>query len=327
MGVIGTNKMQKGDVLMNFELQDDDLEEIAKIRKLGNVTADKLTFTLLLGGALVDAFIAGYLPQYFYYWHTLKYLVLMPIRWFHYKQKRHHYFLLDFCYYTNTLLLIYFWSPWQPNWLFPTVFVFSHGPLLFATVIWRNSIVPHSLDRMTSVFIHLSPALTTWGTRWYSSVKQEFSLCAQPTEPGPNGCNHIGLRELVTGPLVFYLVWMLLYILVVQVWRKERVRKRSYATSVTWMTESTKKGFLYHLFSICGKRYLKIFYFAWLTVYTWVGLLSAFLSYHWMEFGTIIMAFIVLIVCYNGASFYLKVKQHSDYKGKLSNDNNIKEKG
>lgn len=49
----------------------------------------------------------------------------------------------------------------------------------------------------------------------YSSVEQKFSLCAQPSEPGPNGCNHIGLRELVTGPLVFYLVWMLLYILVV----------------------------------------------------------------------------------------------------------------
>ena len=95
----------------------------------------------------------------------------MPMRWLYYKQKRHHYFLLDFCYYTNTLLLIYFWSPWQPNWLFPTVFVFSHGPLLFAAVIWRNSIVPHSLDRMTSVFIHISPALTTWGTRWYA----EFS--------------------------------------------------------------------------------------------------------------------------------------------------------
>ena len=58
---------------MNFELQDqeDDLEDIAKIRKHSNVTADKLTFTFLLGGALVDAFFAGYLPQYFYYWHTL----------------------------------------------------------------------------------------------------------------------------------------------------------------------------------------------------------------------------------------------------------------
>lgn len=58
---------------MNFELQEDDdlVEDITKIRKPSNVTADKLTFTFLLGGALVDAFFAGYLPQYFYYWHTL----------------------------------------------------------------------------------------------------------------------------------------------------------------------------------------------------------------------------------------------------------------
>lgn len=43
----------------------------------------------------------------------------------------------------------------------------------------------------------------------------------------------------------------------------------------------------------------------------------------------IIMAFMVLIICYNGASFYLKVLEHSDYnhEGKLSNNRNIKKKG
>ena len=97
-------------------------------------------------------------------------MALILIRWFIYKSKRWHYFLFDFCYFVNFLILVYFWSPWKPSWFFPSIFVLSHGPLLFAIALWRNSIVPHSLDKMTSLFIHISPPLTTWGVRWYVFV-------------------------------------------------------------------------------------------------------------------------------------------------------------
>jgi hypothetical protein len=46
------------------------------------------------------------------------------------------------------------------------VFVFANGPLLVAIVAWRNSMVFHSLDKTTSLFIHVFPALLTYCTRW-----------------------------------------------------------------------------------------------------------------------------------------------------------------
>ena len=77
---------------------------------------------------------------------------------------------MDFCYFTNFLILLYLWLPSYFNtlrgMLFPTVFGFTNGPLLAAIVLWRNSVVPHSVDKMTSMFIHTSPAIALWGIRW-----------------------------------------------------------------------------------------------------------------------------------------------------------------
>ena len=104
--------------------------------------------------------------------HTLfsqKALTLIPYRWYLYKKTRWHYSLLDFCYFTNFLTLLYFWLPMPDiirGGLFITVFAFANGPLLLAVLLWRNSFVPHSTDKMTSLFIHISPAIALWGVRW-----------------------------------------------------------------------------------------------------------------------------------------------------------------
>jgi len=80
--------------------------------------------------------------------------------------------LFDFCYFTNMLVLVYIWTPswavggyWRGG-LFVGVFSFSLGPLLSAIILWKNSMVPHSNDKMTSIFIHVSPAMAVWCIRW-----------------------------------------------------------------------------------------------------------------------------------------------------------------
>ena len=40
---------------------------------------------------------------------------------------------------------------------FKSNFVMSHGPIAIAILAWQNSIVFHSLDKMTSYFIHIMP--------------------------------------------------------------------------------------------------------------------------------------------------------------------------
>ena len=99
-----------------------------------------------------------------------KAIILLSYRWYAYKKLRWHYFLFDFCYFTNFFILVYLWLPLGDSirgLLFPIVFGFSNGPVLSAIVLWTNSVVPHSLDKMTSLFIHLSPSLALWGIRWW----------------------------------------------------------------------------------------------------------------------------------------------------------------
>ena len=105
--------------------------------------------------------------------HVQKAIILLSYRWYAYKKTKFHYFLFDFCYFTNILTLVYIWIPSfiiddsYRGELFTTCFSFAMGPLVSAIVLWRNSLVPHSIDKMTSLFIHISPSLTLWGIRWF----------------------------------------------------------------------------------------------------------------------------------------------------------------
>ena len=103
----------------------------------------------------------------FVYFFFQKFIFLVSLRWYSYKRIREHYFLCDFCYFTHTLVLIYVWSPWKLGWLFPMIYAFSMGPIIFAQIVYRNSLVHHSMDKMTSVFIHSSPINIVWGFKWY----------------------------------------------------------------------------------------------------------------------------------------------------------------
>jgi hypothetical protein len=156
--------------LDTVQLLDGDFQLISRIRKLSDTTKDKLVFTIFSIDTMMTAFLAGYIPQDFYIFYSFKALLLLSYRWYSYKKLKYHYFLFDFCYFTTLLIFLYLWLPWghlYKGYLFPSIFGFSNGPLLAAVVLWKNSIVPHSVDKMTSVFIHVSPSITLWGIRRY----------------------------------------------------------------------------------------------------------------------------------------------------------------
>ena len=91
--------------------------------------------------------------------------------------------MLDFCYFVNvspwfqhpdTLFTLFYLqisvllqsltctmdsdSGFCATW-FKSNFVMSHGPIAIAILAWQNSIVFHSLDKMTSYFIHIMPVI------------------------------------------------------------------------------------------------------------------------------------------------------------------------
>ncbi len=110
---------------------------------------EKLSF---IAGVL-NIFISGYLigahPELFYYWFTVQLCYFMPIRFYTYHKRGYHYFLADLCYFVNALLLLSVWVAPHSKRLFISTYCLAYGNNAVAIAMWRNSMVFHSLDKMT----------------------------------------------------------------------------------------------------------------------------------------------------------------------------------
>lgn len=110
---------------------------------------EKLAFI----GGVSNIFISGYLigawPQYFHIWYTGQLLYFMPVRYYSYHKRGYHYFLADLCYFVNFLLLLSLWVFPQSKRLFISTFCLAMGNNAVAIAMWRNSLVFHSLDKVT----------------------------------------------------------------------------------------------------------------------------------------------------------------------------------
>ena len=102
---------------------------------------------------VLNIFISGYLigahPDLFYYWFTLQLCYFMPIRYYTYHKRGYHYFLADLCYFVNLLLFLSVWVAPRSKRLFISTYCLAYGNNAVAIAMWRNSMVFHSLDKVT----------------------------------------------------------------------------------------------------------------------------------------------------------------------------------
>ena len=127
------------------------------VDRLGARWSDTKAVTLrekvaFIAGVL-NIFISGYLigahPELFYYWFTIQLAYFMPIRYYTYQKRGYHYFLADLCYFVNALLLLSIWVFPQSKRLFISTYCLAYGNNAVAIAMWRNSMVFHSLDKVT----------------------------------------------------------------------------------------------------------------------------------------------------------------------------------
>lgn len=81
--------------------------------------------------------------------YTAEGILLLVLRWTHYRWTRQHYYLLDWCYVANALLVLNVWHLPTNVLLFKINFAHAMGPLLWSILAFRNSIVFHSTDKMS----------------------------------------------------------------------------------------------------------------------------------------------------------------------------------
>ncbi|KAG1718931.1 hypothetical protein EDB19DRAFT_1976919 [Suillus lakei] len=138
-------------------------------------TRDKVSFFFSVMSLLVSALLFGLAPQWIHIAYTVQGLYLLPLRAYHYKKRSWHYFLFDLCYYVTILNFIYMWFFPSNTALFMACYSLSHGSLASAVITWRNSLVFHDTDKVTSLFVHIyAPFTFTVIRHFYPNAEDRF---------------------------------------------------------------------------------------------------------------------------------------------------------
>ncbi|KYQ93629.1 hypothetical protein DLAC_05011 [Tieghemostelium lacteum] len=263
-------------------------------------TKDKFAFVLGVLNLCIISFLAGKFPLMISYLYTTEFAILFLIRVILYKKKNYHYFLFDFCYYANILLLFYLYVYKSPS-LFILTYCISNGPLIVAVIPYRNSMVFHSLDKATSVFIHILPSVVTYSLRWNSP---EILATVDKQDIG------IGWRQFFFYPILFYVLWQCVYLVYVYQMRKDVVREKGYITSLELLSripKNKKPSFITKLLNSAGQQNAKILLIFFQFLYTCLTLIPCRLLYNRQILHSVYIVLILLVSIWNGANFYVTV--------------------
>ncbi|XP_073007670.1 glycerophosphocholine acyltransferase 1 [Typha latifolia] len=273
----------------------------------------KVTHLLGVLGFGAFCFILGARPQDVPYVYCLFYVTFVPLRWIYYRYKKWHYYLLDFCYYANTFFLVMLLFFPKNEKLFMVCFSFAEGPLAWALIVWRCSLVFSSLDKLVSVLIHLLPGIVFFTIRWWNpetfAAMHPEGTAARVSWPYVEDKSYLWMW-LFFVPLFAYTLWQLLYFLIVNVLRRQRLlRDPEVMTSYRELSKKAQKAnnVWWRLSGLLGDQNRPMMYIlfqALFTVATMALTFPIFLSY---KMHVVFQILKVSATIWNGGSFLLDV--------------------
>ncbi|XP_039121359.1 glycerophosphocholine acyltransferase 1-like isoform X2 [Dioscorea cayenensis subsp. rotundata] len=240
----------------------------------------KVTHLLGVLGFGAFCFILGARPQDVPYVYCVFYVTFVPLRWIYYRCKKWHYYLL--------------------------------GPLAWALIVWRCSLVFSSADKIVSVLIHLLPGIVFFTIRWWNPgtlAAMHPVGKAKSSWPYVEGKSYLSTWLFVV-PLVAYTLWQLLYFLVVNVLRRQRLlRDPEVMTSYRELSKKAQKAnnVWWRLSGLLGEQNRQMMYIllqAVFTVATMALTVPIFLCY---EMHVIFQILKVSAAIWNGGNFLLEV--------------------
>ncbi|CAZ85113.1 unnamed protein product [Tuber melanosporum] len=267
-------------------------------------TREKISFVVGVCNIFITGFLIGGYPEWVHVWYSVQLLYFMPIRYFTYHKRGYQYFLADLCYFVNLLLLLNIWVFPNSRRLMISTYCLAYGNNAWAIAMWRNSLVFHSLDKVTSLFIHIMPPVVLHCL--VHLLDQDLVDSRFPSISRVKGVEKYGLIEMVIWATVPYGVWQLSYHLFITVRRREKIAAGR-PTSFTWLRKTYSKTWIGKLVlrlpeTMQEPAFMLIQYsYAVLTM-----LPCPFWFYH-SSFSALFLTAVGLWSIYNGATFYIDV--------------------
>ncbi|KAK7471052.1 hypothetical protein VKT23_002467 [Stygiomarasmius scandens] len=263
-------------------------------------TREKVSFFLGVMSLLFSCLLFGLAPQYVHIAYTVLASYLLPLRTYIYKKRAWHYFLFDLCYYVTILNFIYLWVfPASPA-LFVACYCLSHGSLASAVITWRNSLVFHDLDKVTSLFIHVYPPFVFTVIRhFYPNAEARFPALKEL--PHINPLNAL----LISGGI--YFSWQLMYWKFVLVDRRAKIESGQRTTSFSFLLNN-QRGLIGRVLAKIPPNSRIAAFMGGQLVYTLVTELPAvYLLYDSPTWSGIFLIAIFGVSVWNGGGFYIEV--------------------
>ncbi|KAG8218337.1 hypothetical protein J3R82DRAFT_3952 [Butyriboletus roseoflavus] len=263
-------------------------------------TREKVSFFFGVMSLLVSALLFGLAPQWVHVAYTAQGLYLLPLRAYTYKKRSWHYFLFDLCYYVTILNFVYIWFLPSSTALFMACYCLSHGSLASAVVTWRNSLVFHDSDKVTSLFIHIyAPFTFTVIRHFYPGAEQRFPALAALPYLNP------GRALFISGAI--YLIWQLLYWKFVYVDRRTKIESGQRTTSLTYLLND-KRGAIGRALDKTHPERRAAFFMAGQFVYSILTELPAVcLLYDSPRWSGTFLIVLFAVSVWNGGGFYIEV--------------------
>lgn len=274
----------------------------------GVIQVDKNWFILGVTNFGASPYILGAWPSKYYLLYTPKVISLIILRLVTFRKKKQHFLLWDFCYWANYLCIFYVWVKPNSLPLFITVFFCANGPLAWSVPAFNHAMIFHSYAHVTSVVIHTSPILLTYGLRWYSDVCD-------------SACLEIPFYEMVGGTLVrFYLWWLIVYYLWIFVALGSYIEKNGYQTLWDRILVMKPIGpLLKKLLTKFPKLVVQLVYLLIHLGFSTMTMLVAVVLWRSQFAHFFFMTAILLATVRNGAQFYFEVFE-SYYKQVVGGD-------
>jgi hypothetical protein len=216
-------------------------------------------------------------------------------------------------------MLILLWAVPDSSEFFLVMFSLAHGPMAWTVPVYRNSLVFHSLDRFTSCFIHMAPALVLYVIRWFPNEAVQLL----PFEYKPVNPNWVAMEDQTEvdwltpfawsalGATIAYMIWQALYAFIIGFVSKTfgscmSVYHNQEKTTLYRYTASSGKGWVYNLIMCCGPKHSWKMWILANAVYTSLVCLPTYLLYISFAANSAFLVFIFLFAVFNGANFYME---------------------
>ncbi|AWU76281.1 hypothetical protein CAS74_000230 [Pichia kudriavzevii] len=301
----------------NINLSKEDLKEIKRFLhiKLDQVylkvnetekasSTEKLFFSFSVYMIFFIGYLIGHSPEYIHILYSVMFAILMPIRLLTYYKRDYGYFLADLCYYVNYLLLIYIWILPDSQSLYIACCSFSWGSLSFAVITWKNKLVLHSIEKITSTFIHVLPSVTMYVIT--HQLSHEYKL------ERFSGSVKLQQWDIMYGILqtsLLYLIWQLGYHYFITIRKADKIKKGK-VTSFEYLRKSMNTHkFVRFINSLPDPLPLVAFTLIQYG-YQLITMSLCPLLYKHRHLCSAFVSFIFFYATYNGATYYI------DYYGK-----------